>query len=263
MKKYFFGLMVVGAALAGFWKTWSKKDVTIDVDHGITHLGVIMDGNRRWAKARGLPPWEGHRAGAKSLVKTIDFCLSRKIPYVTVYAFSIENFQRSKQELNFLFEVLAQEMAGEGLESCHQKGVKIKFIGDRAIFPVQVQGIIEQAQQRTEKNALLHLNILFCYGGRQEILSGVKNIVKKIQRGELTEDEITDETFMQCLWMKDCPEPDLVVRSGGDQRLSNFLLYTLAYSELRFIDCYWPDVDEQVLQDVVDDFKASKRNFGK
>ena len=240
-------------------------DIVPDPDcvHGIQHLGVIMDGNRRWAKQRGLQPWEGHRAGAKSLEQTIDFCITRKIPYLTVYAFSIENFKRSAQELHFLFDILAKELADEGIDRYSKKGVKIKFMGDQDLFPTQLLEIIERAQERTAANEKLQLNILFCYGGRQEIISAVKNIAQKIKRGIILPEEIDDDTFSRCLWTAHIPPPDLVIRAGKEKRLSNFLLYSLAYAELYFLDCYWPDVDQNILQSVIDEFKVRKRSFGR
>ena len=230
---------------------------------GIQHLGLIMDGNRRWAKERGLQPWEGHRAGAKSLEQTIDFCIERKISHLTVYAFSIENFKRSEEELSFLFNVLAQEIADEALDRYAQKGVKIKFIGDRDFFPLHLIEIIDNAQHKTIENEKLQLNILFCYGGRHEIISGVKNMVNQVQQGTISPEEINDETFSQCLWTAGIPAPDLVIRAGKEKRLSNFLLYALAYAELYFTDCYWPDINQKHLQKIISEFKSRKRNFGK
>lgn len=225
------------------------------------HLACIMDGNRRWAKKHGWVPWRGHRQGAETVKLVADFCIKNNISYLSLYAFSIENLNRPQVERDFLFNMIFNE-AEKSLPEFQQKGIRIRFIGDRSLFPDHVIPVCERVEKETEHCTNLNLNILFCYGARQEIVGGIKAIIRKVQAGQLSEDDITDDTFSQYLWTAGMPEPDLVLRTGGHQRLSNFLLYQSAYSEFYFLDCLWPDLTEGDLHKAVSGFSGSQRNFG-
>ncbi len=226
------------------------------------HLAVVMDGNRRWAKKNHMEVFLGHsRGGVQALETTVEFCLERGIVYLSVYAFSLENLKRTEQEKKFLFHLIVSQ-AQNLLEKSIKNGIKIKFVGDRALFPQEVLKTAQELEKATENNTKLHLNILFCYGGRQEIVAGVKTIVEKLQQGLLKPADISEKTFEESLWMAGVPSPDLVIRTGGVKRLSNFLLYQAAYSELCFLDCFWPEITKGHLEQAVAEFLQIKRNFG-
>jgi undecaprenyl diphosphate synthase len=225
------------------------------------HLALIMDGNRRWAKKQGLLSWRGHGKGVETVKRVIEFCIQKKIPYLSLFTFSIENFRRSPEELSFLFDLLALE-AESNLEQFVRNGVRIQFVGDRSLFPAGILGSIERLEKATQHLATLHVSLLFCYGGQQEIVNGIKNVVRKVQAGLLTEDQISEDLFKDYLWTSGTPEPDLIIRTGGHHRLSNFLLYQAAYSELYFLDCLWPELETFHLEKALDQFELRQRNFG-
>jgi undecaprenyl diphosphate synthase len=227
----------------------------------IKHLAMMMDGNRRWAKKQGLAVWLGHRQGVESVKRAMEFCLSKKIPYLSIYTFSLENFKRSEQETSYVFNLLATELENQ-LSLFLENDVCIRFVGDRLLFPQSVIKTINNVEEKTAHCTALTVNALFCYGAQQEIVDGVKEIVRRAKLVEISEYDIRPETFNNYLWMRGIPEPELVIRTGGAQRLSNFLLYQSAYSEFCFLDCLWPELTTQHLDKVMDDFVARKRNFG-
>jgi undecaprenyl diphosphate synthase len=228
----------------------------------VRHLGIIMDGNRRWARARGLPPWIGHRKGVEPLKATVAFCLKHKIPYLTVYAFSLENFKRPPQELDYLFNTLAQELESSELQELFKEGVQVRFIGDRSLFPTQVIKTINNVEDKTKSGHNLVLNILFCYGGQQELVSAAKALAYAVYEGKIKPEDITQDLLEEKLWLGKISPPDLIIRTGGMQRLSNFLAYQSAYSELYFLDCHWPEVTAKHLKKALDEFERRKRTFG-
>jgi undecaprenyl diphosphate synthase len=225
------------------------------------HLAMVMDGNRRWAKRYGFQPWQGHKEGTKAVERVIKFCVEQGIKHLSLYAFSLENFNRTPEELKYLFSLIVDQ-AETQLDTCLDNGVRMRFVGDRSRFPEQTVAPIERLEKKTEHLDKLIVHFLFCYGGRQEIVASVKSIVQKIKQGLLTEDQINEATFADSLWMRGVPDPELIVRTGGAQRLSNFLLYEAAYSELYFLDCLWPEVTTDHLNDMMTYFANCKRNFG-
>lgn len=229
----------------------------------LKHLACIMDGNRRWAKKRSLVPWRGHREGLEAIQRAIDFCLEKDIPYLSLYTFSLENFGRSDQEKNYLFGVLAQEFERTKLDNLINQGVRICFIGDRNYFPKNVVNLCENMERKTAHCDALHLNLLFCYGARQEIVDSVQRIVRDSKEGRLSEEGISEELFNRYLWTNGIPDPDMIIRTGGLARLSNFLLYQAAYSELYFLDCLWPEITKEHLEKALENFNNRQRNFGK
>ena len=222
----------------------------------------MMAGSRRWAKKRGMPPWIGHRQGVEPIKTAIRFCLKHAIPYLTLYTFSLENFKRPKKELNYLFDILAHEMASNELNELYKQGVKVRFIGDERAFPDQLRQTIKDITQKTRNGDKLTLNILFCYGGQQEIIHATKKIVRAVQEGALAVEDITPSNFNTYTWFGDIPHPDLVIRTANVKRLSNFLPFQSAYSELLFLKCYWPDVTEKHFEEAVEEFHTRKRSFG-
>lgn len=222
-----------------------------------------MDGNRRWAKKQNLMTLFGHRKGIETITTVVDFCLSKKIPYLSLYTYSIENIKnRSAQEQQYLFEILAQE-AMQDLEDFKRKNVRMKFIGDRALFPQSVQPLCKKIEAETAHCNALQLNFLFCYGSQQEIIAATQNIAAKVAQGQLQADHITQELFENNLWTAGIPQPDLIIRTGAQSRLSNFLLYQAAYSELYFLDCMWPDISDVELNKALSYYTECQQNFGR
>ena len=218
----------------------------------IQHLACIMDGNRRWAKKRGLMPWYGHKEGAEAVRLVIRFCMQQGISYLSLYTFSLENFNRSAQEKEYIFSFLVHESHKE-LPQFIENGIKITFIGDRSQFPASVVDTCHQIEDATAHGTRLTVMVLFCYGSRQEIVHASKKIAQEVASGSLSIDAITPQLISRYLWTGSIPDPDLVIRTGGLQRLSNFLLFQVAYSELFFLD----------LENALSYFAACKRNFGK
>ena len=224
----------------------------------ITHLACVMDGNRRWAMRQGLLPWNGHRAGIKGVEIAISFCLQHQIPYLSLYTFSLENFKRSEQERSYLFDIIVQQ-AEMYLPKFIEQGVTIKFVGDVSLFPESVQKICTRVQDQTAHGTKLQVNFLFGYGARQEIFSAAKLLVQQALAGA----DITQELFESNLWTAGTPDPDLIIRTGGVQRLSNFLLYQSAYTEIRFLETLWPDLTEAEILHTVTSAVQAQKNIGK
>jgi len=220
------------------------------------HLAIIMDGNRRYAKERGWPVFQGHIAGLEALKKIIKHCKKRGVKTLTVFAFSTENWQRSKKEVNFLM-TLFQKSVDRDLKDLAQNGFRIRIIGQRERLSRRLIASIAKAEESTKNNQDMVLNIALSYGGRAEIVSAVKAIVeKKISAGQITE-----ETVAKNLWIP--RKVDLLIRTSGEQRLSNFLPWQATYAELYFSPKYWPDFTEEDLDKALDDFAKRKRRYGK
>jgi undecaprenyl diphosphate synthase len=228
------------------------------------HLAMIMGGNRRWARENKLKAaFLGYDTGVKSIRRTVSFCLKNNIKYLSLYTFSLENFRRPEEEKKYLFSLLGTLFKRE-IDNLVKDEIRVRFLGDRSFFPKDVLPVIEETEKRTEKFSRLNLNFLFCYGGRQEMAHAAKSIGQKVKAGELAVDDINDDTVKNELWTAGMPDPDLIVRTGSRQeiRLSNFLLYQAAYSELLFLDCYWPEINNDKLQYCMDTFNKSVRKFG-
>lgn len=222
-----------------------------------------MDGNRRWAKKRSLIPWQGHKEGVEPVKRAVEFCVENDIPYLSLYAFSTENFKRSTEELNHLFGIIKEGLSDKDFNKLLSHGVKIKFIGERSLFPPDLIAKINETEQQTKNGDKLTLLILFCYGGRQELTASCREIARKVSAGHLKPEAITPELIEEHLWTAGIPSPDLVVRTGGEKRLSNFYPWQSTYSELLFLDKYWPDITKEDLAHIVRTFENRKRNFGK
>lgn len=227
----------------------------------IKHLACIMDGNRRWAQKQGFMAFLGHKAGWDAIKRVVDFCCEKNISYLSLYTFSIENLKRSEAEKYYLFEVLAKEAFAE-LNNLKNRNVRVRFIGDRALFPQSIKSLCEKTEQETKHCTGLHINFDLCYGGQQEIADAAKSMAVHVAQGNLLPEHITPELFEKYLWTSGIPSPDLIIRTGGDIRLSNFLLFQSAYSELFFSDVLWPDISSVELESALIHFDKCRRNFG-
>lgn len=225
------------------------------------HLAMIMDGNRRWAKKNNvINPYS--KPSQESVKTAITFCIKNKIKHLSLFAFSLENFDnRSALEQNRVFSLL-KNVITKNIDELIEQGVRMCFIGDRSVFPDSIMPAIVKAEEKTRHCDVVSLNILFCYGAKQEIVHAMKVLASRVQKGELDIEDINDEKIQSVLWTAGIPDPDLIIRTSGVSRLSNFLLYQAAYSELAFLDCYWPEITEAHLQQCMSDYQATKRNYG-
>jgi undecaprenyl diphosphate synthase len=227
----------------------------------VQHLACVMDGNRRYAQQQGWQPWIGHKHGIQAANMVTQFCLDQQIPYLSLYLFSLENFKRTQTEQQFLFSLLVEHASAQ-LDELIAKGIRVRFIGDRDQFPASVRAACERVEQETANGQALQVQLLFCYGGQQEIVAAARNLAAQVAAGTLHADAIDAQLFARTLWTGTTPEPDLIIRTGGVQRISNFLLYQSAYSEYYFTNTLWPELKQEELQTIVEQFVARKRNFG-
>jgi undecaprenyl diphosphate synthase len=226
-----------------------------------THIAIIMDGNGRWAKARGLPRAAGHRAGVEALRETVRAAGDMRIPWLTVYAFSSENWTRPKAEVSDLMGLLKLFIRRD-LAELHRNGVRVLVIGDRENLASDIKMLLDEAESLTKTNTNMNLVIAFNYGARDEIARAARKLAQAMAAGNLTAGEITPESFEAFLDTAAMPDPDLVIRTSGEQRLSNFLLWQAAYSELVFMPCYWPDFDRRKLAEALEIYSSRDRRFG-
>ena len=222
----------------------------------LKHVAIIMDGNRRWAKERNLPSAVGHKKGVDSLKATMKACDELGIKYLTVYAFSTENWNRKPEEVNFLMDLLGDTLKNE-LDEMNENNVVISFIGDTTKLSDKLQKILKNAVKTTKKNTGVNLQIAFNYGSRDEIVKAVKDIIDE----GIT--DITEETISQHLYTKNIPDPDLLIRTGGEMRVSNYLLWQIAYSEFIVLPEYWPEFNKEKLAKCIIEYTRRNRRFGK
>lgn len=225
------------------------------------HIAIIMDGNGRWAQQRRRPRMIGHRAGARAVNRTIDFCLERGVGALTLFAFSSENWGRPQEEVDSLMKLFLGALDRE-VDELHRRGVRVRFIGDRSRFAAGIVQRMDKAEQRTHGNTAMTLSIAASYGGRQDIAQAARYLAEQVAAGTLLPEQIDEQALGQHVALADMPPPDLFIRTGGDTRISNFLLWQLAYSELWFTDVLWPDIDAAVLQQALDDYAGRERRFG-
>lgn len=225
------------------------------------HLAVIMDGNGRWAQRRKRPRIIGHRAGARAVNVCIDFCLERGIQALTLFAFSSENWGRPQDEVGALMKLFLNALDRE-VDELHRRGVRVRFIGERERFPDAILERMRIAEALTGNNTRLHLVIAASYGGRQDITQAARALAADVLSGKLQVDQIDEASMAGKMALADLPPPDLFLRTGGDHRISNFLLWQLAYTELWFTEILWPELDAATLQGALDDFAQRERRFG-
>ncbi len=225
------------------------------------HIAIIMDGNGRWAKARGLPRAEGHRRGAEAVRRVVEAASELGVSYLTLFGFSSENWKRPEREIDDLMLLLRLYLRSE-IAEMHKNNIRFRMIGDRNALPKSVIELIDHAESTTANNTGLTLVLALSYGGRQEIVAATKELCAKVSAGELELEEINDERFGSQLLTQAMPDPDLVIRTSGEQRISNFLLWQIAYSEFVFLDVLWPDFGEIQLRDAITEYQSRERRYG-
>ena len=225
------------------------------------HIAIIMDGNRRWARQKNLDIREGHKKGAETLEKIAKYCNKIGIKYLTVYAFSTENWKRSSEEVGALM-ILLQNYLNDFSKRANTENIKIKVLGDISVLSKGMQNSINKAMERTKENTGLTLNIAFNYGGRAEITYSLKQIAEKIKNNELSIDDISEDLISNHLYTKGQPDPDLLIRTSGELRTSNFLPWQIAYTEFYFDNKYWPDFSEEDLLKAIEIYEGRNRKFG-
>ncbi len=225
------------------------------------HIAIIMDGNGRWAEKKFMPRIMGHRAGVKTVRKVVEYCVKEKIEVLSLFAFSSENWRRPKKEVNMLMELFMGTLQTQ-VDKLDKNNIKLRIIGDKSAFSEKLQQKIDQAEKQTENNDGLTLVIAANYGGRWDITQAFQKIIEKIAVGELAVHDITESVISQHITTFELPEPDLFIRSGGEQRISNFLLWQLAYTEFYFTDTLWPEFNQVLLATAINSFKNRQRRFG-
>ncbi|HZX81302.1 MAG TPA: polyprenyl diphosphate synthase [Lysobacter sp.] len=225
------------------------------------HIAIIMDGNGRWASRRRRPRLIGHRAGARAVNLCIDFCLEKNVDALTLFAFSSENWDRPQDEVGGLMKLFTGALERE-VDELDRRGVRLRFIGDRVRFPDSLRRRMAEAEARTARNERLHLNVAVSYGGRWDIAQAARSLAEDVAAGRIAPAQVDEAMLASRLALAELPAPDLFIRTGGELRISNFLLWQLAYTELWFTDLLWPDVDAATLQAALDDYARRERRFG-
>lgn len=226
------------------------------------HIAIIMDGNNRWAKKRFLPGIAGHKAGADAVRAVIRACMQQGVEALTLFAFSSENWQRPAQEVNALMELFLLTLKRE-VKQLHKHNIRLRVIGEKSAFSQEIQQSIAKAEALTANNTALQLNIAANYGGRWDIVQAAQQLAQQVAEGDLRPEQITEELFNQAVSLDNLPAPDLCIRTAGEQRISNFLLWQFAYTEFYFSPLLWPDFREEALGDAIADFSGRQRRFGK
>jgi undecaprenyl diphosphate synthase len=244
----------------------SDSAIAIDLERGQglrvpRHVGVIMDGNGRWAMARGKQRTEGHLEGVKALRRMVELCIRYGVEHLTVFSFSSENWRRPKDEVNFIFGLLHRFVASD-LASLNRNNVRISIIGRRHDLNDDLRRLIDDVESRTAGNTGLNLIVAFNYGGKAEITEATRRIATAVAEGHLLPADITEDTVAEALFTAGVPDPDLIIRTSGERRLSNFLLWQGAYSELVFVDEHWPDFTEDTFVRVLEEYSGRDRRYG-
>ena len=239
-----------------FSKTEEVKNRTLP-----KHIGIIMDGNGRWAKKRGLPRTAGHTMGANNFRTITKYCSNIGIKYLTVYAFSTENWSRPQEEVTALMK-LFREYLEEALRDFQEENIRVRFIGDSTVFPEKLRALIRRTEESSKNKTGMVLNIAMNYGGRDEILHAAKSLCKDVRSGKLRLEEVTQEALSNRLYTAGQPDPDLIIRPSGEHRTSNFLLWQSAYAEYVIMDILWPDFKPKDLEKALDEYAMRNRRFG-
>nr|WP_185985567.1 isoprenyl transferase [Aureimonas mangrovi] len=239
-------------------ESWQERRGTVPNPQ---HVAIIMDGNGRWAKARGLPRTAGHRRGVEAVREAVRTAADLRIPYLTLFAFSSENWNRPAEEVRDLMGLLKLFIRRD-LADLHKEGVRVRVIGARDNLAADIRALLEEAESLTRDNTNMTVVVAFNYGARDEVARAMRRIAEKLASGDVSIEELSVETLDQHLDTAGIPDPDLIIRTSGELRLSNFLLWQAAYSEFAFLPCLWPDFDRKTFQDVVEEFATRDRRFG-
>ena len=231
------------------------------IEKEISHIALIMDGNGRWARSKGLPRYEGHAQGLRTLRKLLRDLKNLNISYLTLFTFSIDNWKRPKEETSKLMQLLRKFISND-LSELHSNNVRIKVIGSRNEIPKDIVDLIKGAEALTVNNTGLYLQVAFNYSGRQEIINATKKIAIASAKGEIDPNKIDNTIFESNLYSAGVPDPDLIIRTGSEKRVSNFLLWQLSYSEVYFEECLWPDFNKNKLDLAINDYNSRSRRFG-
>lgn len=242
-----------------FFKKKSKQVEEVDFQNLPRHIAIILDGNGRWAQKRGLPRTAGHAAGAETFRKIATYCKEIGLEYLTVYAFSTENWKRPQNEVDMIMELLEKYLF-EAIERMEKDRVKMEFFGDVSVLSPKLQGLIARTREISKGYDGCQVNICLNYGGRDEIIRGIAKYAEEYKQG--TAPELTEESFSRYLYSSNVPDPDLLIRPGGELRLSNFLMWQSAYSELYFTDTLWPDFTEHEIDSAIIAFQKRDRRYG-
>ena len=226
------------------------------------HIAIIMDGNNRWARANGLASKSGHRHGAEAVREIVNSCVSRGIKYLTLFAFSSENWMRPSKEVQGLMALFLTVLKREEISQLHKNNVRLRFIGNRTEFSPKLMKTMTEVEELTKDNTGTTVIVAADYGGRWDISNATRVIAEKVKQGKIDSDDISIDMVHSFTSLSEYPDPDLCIRTGGEQRISNFLLWQFAYTELYFTDCFWPDFDEAHLQLALDDFASRQRRYG-
>lgn len=226
------------------------------------HIAIIMDGNGRWAQQRHLPRIMGHPAGVKAVKRVVEFCAEQEIQVLTLFAFSSENWRRPKEEVSKLMGLFMATMQKE-VNRLDKNNIRLRFIGERTAFSEALQQKMAESERQTENNTGLTLVIAANYGGHRDMALAMQSIAQQVKEGKISPEEIDESMIAKALSIPDLPDPDLFIRSGGEKRISNFLLWQLAYAEFHFTEKLWPDFNAQTMQDAIDDFLTRERRFGR
>jgi len=251
---------ISSAAYQTYEKRLLKEVRSASVPH---HVAVIMDGNRRFAESLGMVVAEGHEKGREKLEELLEWCLDIGIKMLTVFAFSTENVGRSREEVDNLMRMFAHDfrrLAAD--ERVHEHRIRVRVLGQTDLLPADVAEAISEAEERTKDYDSYFFNLAVGYGGREEILHAIRNVAKRVKEGDLEVDDITERTFSDFLYTRDMPDPDLILRTSGEERISNFLLWQLAYAELYFADVYWPGFRKIDFLRAVRSYQLRRRRFG-
>ncbi|MFH1916496.1 MAG: polyprenyl diphosphate synthase [Nanoarchaeota archaeon] len=229
---------------------------------GPYHIAIIMDGNRRFAKRLMLEPWKGHEWGRKKIEEVLDWCQTAKVKELTLYAFSMQNFNRPKKEFDYLMKVF-KDACRDLLKDprIEKHGIRVRFLGRIQLFPDDLHNLMNEVMNKTRMNDKFYLNMCMAYGGREEVTDAIKKIARSVKEGLIKPEEIDEELIAKYLYMKD--EPDMIIRTGQERRTSNFLIWQGNYSELFFLDKHWPEFSKKDFMDCIKEYKKRERRFGK
>ncbi len=240
----------------------SELPKAIDPNRVPDHVCIVMDGNGRWAKERGMPRLMGHQKGAEAVKRAVTAAIERGIPYLTVWAFSTENWRRPEEEVSGLLSLMGRLLKSE-LAELHAQDIRLRVIGEKKRLPKDLLSLIDNGIELTKNNKRLNLTIAFDYGGRDDILQATRTLATRVKNNDISVDDISEDLFSQCLFTADLPDPDLFIRTSGVYRISNYLMWQLAYTELVFLDVHWPDFKKEHLEEALMRFQSCERKFGR